>query len=74
MYISSANGVTGILIRSNNTLYLRVYSDDKQSFIDYEIWHSDLQVTINDVDAMFYNKDGRLVLDHSPDTLGIISK
>lgn len=71
----SANGVSGhLLSRQDGTFFFRVYDYDDGSFIDYEIFHSDLFVTIEDPDAFFYYRDsGRYlnVLDHSPSTLGI---
>jgi len=64
----SANGVTGILIRTHNQNYVfRVY-DANHNFKDYDIAHSDLQITIDDPDAYFYMDS---VLDHSPATLGL---
>ena len=67
---SSANGVTGCLIWSLGTYLFRVYSDDG-TFKDYNLAHSDLFVTIADADAFFYESGDRLVLDHSPETLGL---
>lgn len=65
----SANGVKGHLICTQNGNYLfRVYDAD-HNFVDYDLQHSDLCVTINDEDAYFYS-DSVLVLDHSPSTLG----
>jgi len=67
----SANGVTGVLLPIGRTWVFRVYHDDGE-FTDYDIFHSDLQVIINDADAYFYEReDGELYLDHSPQTLGI---
>ena len=72
----SANGTTGILIPvfvddSAPKIVFRVYggSGIDFSYIDYDLNHSDLQVTICDQDAYFY--DG-LYLDHSPLTLGLV--
>lgn len=65
---TSANGVTGVLLPIG---VFRVYHDGGE-FTDYDICHSDLQVTINDTDAYFYEReDGEPYLDHSPQTLGI---
>lgn len=72
--IKSANGVTGHLISCmDNTYMFRVYdyTVEPATFIDYNLRHSDLIVTINDRDAAFYSKCNSHVLDHSPDTLGI---
>ena len=67
---TSADGVEGCLIYCHvtNQHLFRVYDKD-HNFIDYEIHHSDLWVTIKDKDAFFYrNAD---VIDHSPETLGL---
>lgn len=65
-----ANGTTGILINVLGKMMFRVYTEDHASFVDYDIFHSDLQVTIDDDDAYFYKKGERCYLDHSPKTLG----
>ena len=63
----SANGVEGHLIYTLSGKYMfRVY-DAEHNFIDYDLQHSDLCVTINDEDAYFYLDS---VLDHAPATLG----
>ena len=70
MKIKSANGVTGCLLRVGFSEFVfRVYSTD--GFKDYDLLHSDLQFTICDDDATFYEDGDNLKLDHSPDTLGI---
>jgi hypothetical protein len=68
--IKLANGVTGHLIQifTGQTVF-RVY-DDNHNFVDYDLRHSDLTVTINDEDAYFYRDEYNDVLDHSPKTLG----
>ena len=65
----SANGVTGQLITIFGTVYFRVYDAD-HNFVDYELAHSDLTVTIDDVDAFFYSDEFTTRLDHAPATLG----
>ena len=73
----SANGVTGHLIYLHNGNYaFRVYNKEDGTFIDYDLMHSDLCVTINDEDASFYHYeiDDAHQLDHSPETLGIDRK
>ena len=71
MTATAANGVEGILIRLCNGEYaFRVYDAD-HNFVDYDLLHSDLCVTINDPDAFFYHGDGASKLDHSPETLGV---
>jgi hypothetical protein len=70
MVVKSANGVTGMIIRTSWTEYVfRVVNDD-DSYTDYDILHSDLIVTIDDPDAYFYTNEHRSVLDHSPETYG----
>jgi len=61
-----AKGTKGYLIYTMNDEYVfRVYKED-HSFIDYDILHCDLELTINDDDATFYEyEDGRNILDHS---------
>ena len=69
MISKPANGVEGNLIRSfDGAYYFRVY--DGTTFIDYDLTHSDLCVTITDPDAFFYSDDNQDRLDHSPATLG----
>ena len=66
----SANGVTGHLIHTaTSETVFRVYTDDF-NFVDYNIQHSDLTVTIVDEDAFFYRDEYRDTIDHSPATLG----
>jgi hypothetical protein len=61
-----AKGTKGMLLYTMNNEYVfRVYKED-HSFIDYDILHCDLELTINDDDATFYEfEDGRNILDHS---------
>lgn len=67
----SANGVEGCLIRGHDgTYYFRVYDAD-HNFVDYDVMHSDLSITITDPDAYFYCGDGIDRLDHAPATLGL---
>ena len=67
----SANGVEGCLIRGHDgTYYFRVYDAD-HNFVDYDVMHSDLSITITDPDAYFYRGDGIVRLDHAPATLGL---
>ena len=68
--VKSANGVTGQLITIfDGRVYFRVYDKD-HNFVDYELAHSDLTVTIDDVDAFFYSDEFTARLDHAPETLG----
>ena len=67
----SANGVSGVLLPIGEVWVFRVYHDNGE-FTDYDIYHSDLQVTIIDADAYFYERENdEPYLDHSPQTLGI---
>jgi hypothetical protein len=68
--MTSANGITGQLIYTATGKYMfRVY-DDKHGFVDYDLYHADLTITINDDDAYFYDGDFNKYLDHAPETLG----
>lgn len=70
--VTDANGVRGFLLRSiDGSFFFRVY-DEKHDFIDYEIHHNDLEVTIvPDALAAFYQFNDRTILDHSPQVLGL---
>lgn len=71
--VKSANGVSGciIYIHGLDKFMFRVY-DKEHNFVDYDILHNDLTVTIDDEDAEFYEySDGRAYLDHSRITLGV---
>jgi len=71
MTARSANGVHGhILNLIDGTVVFRVY-DAEHNFVDYDIHHSDLCVTITDPDAYFYHRNGQDILDHAPATLGM---
>jgi hypothetical protein len=71
--IDSADGMSGVLISVLGGGYkFRVYNED-HTFIDYEIRHDDLSVTIDKgALASFYVIDEDLaILDHSPSVLGL---
>jgi len=72
--VSSAAGVTGFLLkRMDGSFFFRVYGSSGD-FSDYDIRHDDLEVTISpDALASFYQIDNRLLLDHSPEVLGLES-
>jgi len=71
MTAQSANGVRGHLLNLvDGTVVFRVY-DDEHNFVDYDLHHSDLCVTIDDTDAYFYHRDDQAILDHAPMTLGM---
>ena len=73
---TSANKVSGHLLRTFNPddeggdYVFRVYNADR-TFVDYDLCHVDLCVTIEDEDAFFYRGNSFDRLDHSPQTLGI---
>lgn len=61
-----------MLLRSfDGTYFFRVYHGEGQ-FVDYELCHSDLAVTISeDALASFYKVGDTNILDHSPEVLGL---
>ena len=63
----SANGTQGYLIYAGENFMFRVYDAD-YNFVDYDILHCDLAITISDTDAYFYNKP-RPHIDYSLNTL-----
>ena len=71
MTITPATGTTGHLIHTNGNYQFRVYHADN-TFTDYDLLHSDLEVTITDLDAAFYHNGEDNTLDHSPSTLGLV--
>jgi hypothetical protein len=71
----SANGSTGMLCKSavDGGYFFRVYGADR-TFVDYELRHDDLEVTISpQALASFYEIDDTRILDHSPQVLGLKS-
>lgn len=71
----SAAGVSGVICRDafHGQPFFRVY-DEAGEFIDYELRHDDLSVTISpEAMASFYRVGERDVLDHSPQVLGLES-
>lgn len=74
MTTKSATGTTGFILYTMDGYVFRIYHKDG-GFTDYDLRHSDLEVTICDKDAVFYELDnGSKLLDHSPATLGIETK
>ena len=68
--IKPATGVSGHLLRvDHDTFVFRVYAAD-HTWVDYDLQHSDLCVTITDPDAFFYHEADKHYLDHAPETLG----
>jgi hypothetical protein len=68
---TSAKGQKGILLNTfDGNYYFRIYANDG-SFKDYLVRHCDLEITLHDEDATFYEyEDGTLTLDHSMEVLG----
>ncbi len=68
----NAANISGVLIRSIGGYKFRVYGENS-SFVDYEIKHDDLSITIDqDALASFYKVDeDTAILDHSPSVLGL---
>jgi hypothetical protein len=68
---TSATGVRGILIDSfDGNYHFRVY-DSNNDFKDYLVRHCDLEITLHDKDATFYEyEDGTMTLDHSMEVVG----
>jgi hypothetical protein len=73
MNIKNAVGARGFVLDTLDGPVFRVYHKDN-SFTDYDLRHSDLEVIIVDEDAFFYpdstGKDGG-TLDYSPATQGL---
>ena len=69
--VTPAAGITGLLLRdAGGGATLRVRAGD--GFIDYEIRHDDLRVTIDpDELAAFYKVGDDNILDHDPQVLGL---
>lgn len=70
-----ATGTTGFILDTFDGYVFRVYDKGESSFTDYDLRHSDLEVTIVDTDAVFYEYENgtestEYVLDYSPKTLG----
>ncbi|MDR2207812.1 MAG: hypothetical protein LBE22_02410 [Azoarcus sp.] len=70
--VTPAEGVQGMLIRlGGGGFAFRVYTDNGE-FIDYDIRHDDLSITIDkDALASFYRIGEHDILDHSPQVLGL---
>ncbi len=70
--VSPAAGVTGFLLkRMDGSFFFRVY-EASGDFIDYDLRHDDLEVTISPhALASFYKIGDSLLLDHSPEVLGL---
>lgn len=73
--VSSAQGVSGVIIKTSNSKYcFRVYSESGE-FTDYDLIHEDLAVTISAGElASFYSSEEANFLDHSPEVLGLNTK
>lgn len=73
MNIKPAKGTSGHLIHYIDHYMFRVYDYSVQpmTFIDYELRHCDLLLTITDADSAFYSDQSGDFLDHAPGTLGL---
>ncbi|MBU1309984.1 MAG: hypothetical protein KKE30_10675 [Gammaproteobacteria bacterium] len=68
---TDAANVRGVLVSTADGYCFRVY-DNSGDFIDYQLLHDDLEVTIDSSAlASFYQNDDIAVLDHSPAVLGL---
>jgi hypothetical protein len=68
-YIKSAKGLKGLLCVSTGFTFLRVTNEDN-TYTDYDIIHSDMNITIDDDDAHIYKNGDQYYIDYSPETLG----
>jgi len=71
-----ASGVSGILISSPENGYFFRVTDSDGEFVDYELIHDDLPITIDDNSfaTLYRDADGDDdvgILDHSPSVLGL---
>lgn len=64
MIKTDAQGVQGVLIRTfQNKIVFRVYNEHHE-FVDYDILHHDLCVTITDDNAALYDTGKRQFIDY----------
>ena len=72
--VSDASGVSGLLIKKFDGGYCFRVDTGNHNFIDYELNHDDLPVTIdrNSLASFYVNKKCQ-VLDHSPQVLDLKS-
>jgi hypothetical protein len=62
--------LSGMLCRSiDGSVFIRTTNPDG-SDRDYEIAHCDLRIEVLDDDAYIYRRNGKLVIDYGPATLG----
>ena len=67
----SAEGQVGHLLFTNDEYIFRVYSDDKKSFVDYELKAEDIKIKIVDnYVALEDTDDGQHSITWSDQTLG----
>ena len=65
-----ANGATGYLIRTGDTVVFRVY-DKNHDFVDYDITHYDCEIEIVDSSAELVRNAHGDFLDYTRESLGI---
>ena len=76
--IRPAKGTRGFLLGFDEDRFFRIYAPQspegsgRREFEDFALATCDMEITIEDGDAYFYvPKDGRPLLDQSPQTLGL---
>jgi hypothetical protein len=67
--------MSGILIKSGHTFIFRKYTVDG-GFVDYDITHSDLAITIDDATAVIKHSelDNTPYIDYNDEVLGLIKR
>ena len=61
----SAKGTRGFLLKLMDGSYvIRVYAENKEDFVDYDIHHYDLYIEIVGDDAAFFNDGKRNWIDY----------
>jgi len=70
--VTTAHGMTGILLTGSNPPILRFYhKKNKSVFVDCPIHHYDVTIKIQDPGATLYiDEDQNVWMDYSPKTLG----
>ena len=72
--MNEAKGIKGCLLDGMFRVYdknaPKDWGSSEDGFRDFEIYHSDLEVVINDFDGEFYFDKDKLYLDHSREVLG----
>lgn len=70
-FVARLNRISGVLLTSlSGNMFFREYKEDG-NFTDFDIFHSDLSIIIDDDEAAIYQVNGDYVIDHAPETLGL---